>query len=283
MFLIDGVYIVAATGVVPMDGRGMLRHHLARRRRAVSATEGRRGKQKYWRFHEMLNSHKKENKNENRNIGYGDCRRDIRNKIGSTGTIGDMGSRTPNNAKALAWVEKTGSNAFAGTFADAAKFGEILFNCTSGAVSLEALKLAGAENMHGKILVDVANPLDFSKGMPPTLTVSNKIHWGNRFSAPIGSESSKSSQHADLINYGQSASSCRRRSRSFHLRQRFGSKKNRHCNIGFIRMEVGAYLRFSDITNARARKSSAAVDTADGEIPITDVSMESGKIKKMGK
>ena len=41
-----------------------------------------------------------------------------------------MGSRTPNNEKALAWVEKTGSNAFAGTFADAAKYGEILFNCS---------------------------------------------------------------------------------------------------------------------------------------------------------
>ena len=91
-----------------------------------------------------------------------------------------MGSRTPNNEKALAWVEKTGSNAFAGTFADAAKFGEILFNCTSGAVSLEALKLAGAENMHGKILVDVANPLDFSKGMPPTLTVSNNDSLGEQ-------------------------------------------------------------------------------------------------------
>jgi 8-hydroxy-5-deazaflavin:NADPH oxidoreductase len=91
-----------------------------------------------------------------------------------------MGSRTPNNEKALAWVEKTGSNAFAGTFADAAKFGEILFNCTSGAASLEALKLVGAENMRGKILIDVANPLDFSKGMPPTLTVSNNDSLGEQ-------------------------------------------------------------------------------------------------------
>ncbi len=91
-----------------------------------------------------------------------------------------MGSRTPNNPKALAWVEKNGSNAFAGTFADAAKFGEILFNCTNGSASLEALKLAGAENMRSKILVDVANPLDFSKGMPPTLTVSNNDSLGEQ-------------------------------------------------------------------------------------------------------
>ena len=84
-----------------------------------------------------------------------------------------MGSRTENNEKALAWKNKNGTLASNGTFADAAAFGEIVFNCTSGKVSLEALKLAGRENLQGKILVDVANPLDFSKGMPPTLTICN--------------------------------------------------------------------------------------------------------------
>ncbi len=38
---------------------------------------------------------------------------------------------------------------------------------------LDALKMAGTQNLRGKILIDVANGLDFSKGMPPTLTVSN--------------------------------------------------------------------------------------------------------------
>ena len=84
-----------------------------------------------------------------------------------------MGSRTENNEKALAWKNKNGTLASNGTFADAAAFGEIVFNCTSGKVSLEALQLAGRENLQGKILVDVANPLDFSKGMPPTLTICN--------------------------------------------------------------------------------------------------------------
>ena len=50
---------------------------------------------------------------------------------------------------------------------------KLFFNCTSGQVSLEALQLAGRENLSGKILVDVANPLDFSGGMPPTLSVCN--------------------------------------------------------------------------------------------------------------
>jgi predicted dinucleotide-binding enzyme len=60
-----------------------------------------------------------------------------------------------------------------GTFADAAAHGEVLFNVTFGMASLDALKAAGAENLEGKILVDVSNPLDFSPGMPPSLSVSN--------------------------------------------------------------------------------------------------------------
>jgi len=47
----------------------------------------------------------------------------------------------------------------------------MVFNATDGAASLEALKMAGAENLSGKILVDVSNPLDFSNGFPPSLTV----------------------------------------------------------------------------------------------------------------
>lgn len=84
-----------------------------------------------------------------------------------------MGSRTANNEKATEWAVRNGDLASKGTFADAAAFGEIIFNCTSGHVSLEALQLAGRENLQGKILVDVANPLDFSKGMPPSLTICN--------------------------------------------------------------------------------------------------------------
>ncbi len=82
-----------------------------------------------------------------------------------------MGSRTANNEKAAAWVKKAGKGAAQGTFADAARHGEIAFNCTAGTASLEALKAAGAENLKGKLLLDIANPLDFSKGMPPRVLV----------------------------------------------------------------------------------------------------------------
>lgn len=82
-----------------------------------------------------------------------------------------MGSRTANNEKAQAFVAKHKSSASAGTFAEAAAFGEIIFNCTKGEVSIDVLRAAG-NALDGKIIVDVANPLDFSNGMPPSLIPS---------------------------------------------------------------------------------------------------------------
>jgi predicted dinucleotide-binding enzyme len=67
-----------------------------------------------------------------------------------------------------------------GTFGEAAAHGEMVLNATAGAVSLEALDLAGEDNLNGKILIDVSNPLDFSKGMPPTLWVSNTDSLGEQ-------------------------------------------------------------------------------------------------------
>ena len=61
-------------------------------------------------------------------------------------------------------VEKKGKVA---TFKEAASHGELLINATHGQASVEALKLAGADKVGGKVLIDVANLLDFSKGMPP--------------------------------------------------------------------------------------------------------------------
>jgi predicted dinucleotide-binding enzyme len=55
------------------------------------------------------------------------------------------------------------------SLADTARFAEIVINATQGGASLQALQLAGAENLRDKVLIDIANPLDFSKGMPPSL------------------------------------------------------------------------------------------------------------------
>jgi predicted dinucleotide-binding enzyme len=67
-----------------------------------------------------------------------------------------------------------------GKFAEAAARGDMVVNATAGAVSLEALEQAGEDNLNGKILIDIANPLDFSKGMPPTLLVSNTDSLGEQ-------------------------------------------------------------------------------------------------------
>ena len=65
-------------------------------------------------------------------------------------------------------------------FADAAAHGELVFNCTNGAASLDALNAAGAENLSGKVLVDVSNALDFSQGPPPIVGVSIDDSLGER-------------------------------------------------------------------------------------------------------
>jgi predicted dinucleotide-binding enzyme len=70
------------------------------------------------------------------------------------------------------WREKHPSIEF-GTLAQAAAHGELVVNATTGTGSIEALRAAGEENLAGKILIDIANPLDFSRGMPPSLTICN--------------------------------------------------------------------------------------------------------------
>jgi predicted dinucleotide-binding enzyme len=113
-------------------------------------------------------------------LGTGTVGAAIGTRLVALGHHVKMGSRTAGNAKAAAWVKQAGDGASQGTFADAAAFGEILFNCTSGGGSLPALESAGAARLEGKLLIDVSNPLDFSKGMPPTLSVCNDDSLGER-------------------------------------------------------------------------------------------------------
>jgi 8-hydroxy-5-deazaflavin:NADPH oxidoreductase len=73
-----------------------------------------------------------------------------------------------------------GEGASQGSFVDAAGFGELVINATAGAASLAALEAAGAANLAGKVLVDLANPLDGSQGMPPILSVCNTDSLGEQ-------------------------------------------------------------------------------------------------------
>jgi 8-hydroxy-5-deazaflavin:NADPH oxidoreductase len=119
-------------------------------------------------------------------IGTGMVGSTIGNKLVALGHEVKMGSRTANNEKAAAWAKGAGAKASQGTFADAASFAEqLVFNCTNGMGSIEALKAAGAQNLKGKILIDISNPLDFSKGMPPTLFAGNTDSLGEQAQAAL--------------------------------------------------------------------------------------------------
>lgn len=85
-------------------------------------------------------------------------------------TTAELAKARPQGETLEAWVAKTGGKVT--DYASAAKGADVVFNVTPGQHSLEALRAAGAENLAGKVLVDVANPLDFSQGMPPFLDPS---------------------------------------------------------------------------------------------------------------
>lgn len=97
----------------------------------------------------------------------------IASKLVELGHEVTMGSRTADNERASRWAAAAAAGAAHGTFAQAAGSAAIVFNCTSGDVSLDVLRAAGAGNLAGKVVVDVSNALDFSQGRPPTLSVCN--------------------------------------------------------------------------------------------------------------
>jgi predicted dinucleotide-binding enzyme len=66
------------------------------------------------------------------------------------------------------------------TFADATAGAELVVNATSGSGALPALEHAGADNLAGKVLIDISNPLDFSNGFPPTLFVKDTDSLGEQ-------------------------------------------------------------------------------------------------------
>jgi 8-hydroxy-5-deazaflavin:NADPH oxidoreductase len=113
-------------------------------------------------------------------LGTGMVGNALATKLVELGHEVKMGSRQAGNDKAVAWAQQAGERASEGSFADAAAFAELVVHCTAGVHSLAALGEAGVANLAGKVLIDVANPLDFSGGMPPTLAVSNTDSLGEQ-------------------------------------------------------------------------------------------------------
>jgi 8-hydroxy-5-deazaflavin:NADPH oxidoreductase len=124
-------------------------------------------------------------------FGTGVVGRTLAKKLASQGHEVMIGTRDPKATLARAEGDAYGNPAFSvwhqanatvklGTMQETAAYGELFFNVLLGQATVEGLRAAGEEALAGKILVDVTNPLDFSKGMPPSLFVSNTDSLGEQ-------------------------------------------------------------------------------------------------------
>ncbi|HVV51661.1 MAG TPA: NAD(P)-binding domain-containing protein, partial [Polyangia bacterium] len=128
-------------------------------------------------------------------IGSGVVAQTLGAKLAEQGHDLALGTRDPNKlddkkmfgATLREWKAKVDGRAKGpvriASFQEAAAHGELLINATSGTVSVEALKLAGADKVGAKVLVDVANELDTSKGMPPRVLASQERCLAERIQA----------------------------------------------------------------------------------------------------
>jgi hypothetical protein len=107
-------------------------------------------------------------------IGSGDVGRKLADGFIELGHHVKIGSRDPNQSKITDWINKHDKEkASSGTFAETASFGELVVLATLWEGTADAIQLSNSKNLTNKIVIDVTNPLDFSKGIPPTLAVGH--------------------------------------------------------------------------------------------------------------
>ena len=162
-------------------------------------------------------------------LGTGMVGQALAGKLVALGHDVMMGSRDARNPKAIAWAARAGPRAQVGTFAETAVFGEVLFNCTHGASSIDALRAAGEKHLADKILVDVANILppdtrgveslgeQIQKAFPRTQVVKAL----NTMNCEVMVDVSKVAGSHTVFMSGDAAAAKRR---SVHCSKRFGWK-----------------------------------------------------------
>lgn len=96
-----------------------------------------------------------------------------------------IGSRDPSIEQLQSWIRDEGEGVQAGTMADTASFGELLVLAVLGNAAEEAIEHAGAGSFAGKVVIDATNPLDFSRGFPPQLSISGEDSLGERIQRAI--------------------------------------------------------------------------------------------------
>ena len=113
-------------------------------------------------------------------LGTGDVGRRLAAGFSSRGHDVMIGSRDPGKPELRDWLSADGAGIQAATFAQAAAHGELLVLAVLGNAAEEVIADAGAENFSGKVVIDAMNPLDFSGGFPPKLSISGEDSLGER-------------------------------------------------------------------------------------------------------
>jgi predicted dinucleotide-binding enzyme len=113
-------------------------------------------------------------------LGSGDVGRRLAAGFCSRGHQVMIGTRDPARPELAEWLSGDGTGVKAGTFAETAKRGELLVVAVAGNAAEQAILQAGPENFRGKVVIDAMNPLDFSGGFPPKLSICGEDSLGER-------------------------------------------------------------------------------------------------------
>ncbi len=113
-------------------------------------------------------------------LGTGEVGRRLADGFRSRGHAVMIGSRDPDKAELREWLSDAGAGVEAGSFAQTAAHGDLLVLAVLGNVAEQAIADAGPENFAGKVVIDAMNPLDFSGGFPPKLSISGEDSLGER-------------------------------------------------------------------------------------------------------
>lgn len=113
-------------------------------------------------------------------LGSGDVGKRLAAGFAARGHEVVLGTRTPGHPDLTKWAAGLKGRVSTGTFADAARQGQLLVLAVRGDVALTVIDAAGKPNFAGKVLIEVTNPLDMSRGMPPSLFVGTTDSLGER-------------------------------------------------------------------------------------------------------
>ena len=106
-------------------------------------------------------------------LGSGDVGIKLGDGFLALGHTVKIGTRNTTKETITVWIKKHGQEASVGSFEEAASFGEIIVFATSWVATEDIIKLADKASFSRKIVIDVTNPLDFTKGIPPTLAIGH--------------------------------------------------------------------------------------------------------------